>query len=151
MVLQDLNIPLEFSSVFHGDRHGQGMASFERGNAVKELLETCAVMIDIEFVDEAAIGQADGDAVTGAARTDDHDGVRSCLLPQKARPDPVSCWWSCINARPDPVVSLSSSELASVSSPAELIRTSDIALYEAKRCGRNQIVAARKTASVLIA
>jgi hypothetical protein len=48
-------------------RHGQGMASFERGNAVKELLETCAVMIDIEFVDEAAIGQADGDAVTDAA------------------------------------------------------------------------------------
>jgi diguanylate cyclase (GGDEF)-like protein len=46
---------------------------------------------------------------------------------------------------------VSSSELASVSSPAELIRTSDIALYEAKRCGRNQIVAARKTASVLVA
>ncbi len=46
---------------------------------------------------------------------------------------------------------VSSSELASVSSPAELIRTSDIALYEAKRCGRNQIVAARKTPSVLVA
>ncbi|MGB9130508.1 MAG: diguanylate cyclase [Thiobacillus sp.] len=44
---------------------------------------------------------------------------------------------------------VSSSELASVSSPAELIRTSDIALYEAKRCGRNQIVAAQKTASDL--
>jgi diguanylate cyclase (GGDEF)-like protein len=44
---------------------------------------------------------------------------------------------------------VSSSELASVSSPAELIRTSDIALYEAKRCGRNQIVAAPKTASDL--
>ncbi|HQT31574.1 MAG TPA: diguanylate cyclase [Thiobacillus sp.] len=44
---------------------------------------------------------------------------------------------------------VSSSELASVSSPADLIRTSDIALYEAKRCGRNQIVAAQKTASVL--
>lgn len=42
---------------------------------------------------------------------------------------------------------VSSSELASVSSPAELIRTSDIALYEAKRCGRNQIVAAPRTAS----
>lgn len=46
---------------------------------------------------------------------------------------------------------VSSSELASVASPAELIRTSDIALYEAKRCGRNQIVAAGKTASVLVA
>jgi diguanylate cyclase (GGDEF)-like protein len=44
---------------------------------------------------------------------------------------------------------VSSSELASVSSPAELIRTSDIALYEAKRCGRNQIVAAQETASDL--
>jgi PleD family two-component response regulator len=44
---------------------------------------------------------------------------------------------------------VSSSELASVSSPAELIRTSDQALYEAKRCGRNQIVAAQKTASDL--
>jgi diguanylate cyclase (GGDEF)-like protein len=44
---------------------------------------------------------------------------------------------------------VSSSELSSVSSPAELIRTSDIALYEAKRCGRNQIVAAPKTASDL--
>jgi diguanylate cyclase (GGDEF)-like protein len=42
---------------------------------------------------------------------------------------------------------VSSSELASISSPAELIRTSDIALYEAKRCGRNQIMAAPKTAS----
>ena len=46
---------------------------------------------------------------------------------------------------------VSSSELASVASPAELIRTSDIALYEAKRCGRNQIVAAGKTESVLVA
>lgn len=46
---------------------------------------------------------------------------------------------------------VSSSELASVSSPAELIRTSDIALYEAKRCGRNQIVAARETVSVRVA
>lgn len=46
---------------------------------------------------------------------------------------------------------VSSSELACVSSPAELIRTSDKALYEAKRCGRNQIVAARKTASDLVA
>ncbi len=44
---------------------------------------------------------------------------------------------------------VSSSELASVSSPADLIRTSDKALYEAKRCGRNQIVAAPKTASDL--
>jgi diguanylate cyclase (GGDEF)-like protein len=44
---------------------------------------------------------------------------------------------------------VSSSELVSISSPAELIRTSDIALYEAKRCGRNQIVAAPKTASDL--
>ncbi|MDP3585000.1 MAG: diguanylate cyclase [Thiobacillus sp.] len=44
---------------------------------------------------------------------------------------------------------VSSSELASVSSPAELIRTSDIALYEAKRCGRNQIVAAPTSASDL--
>ena len=44
---------------------------------------------------------------------------------------------------------VASSELASISSPAELIRTSDIALYEAKRCGRNQIVAAPKTASDL--
>ena len=44
---------------------------------------------------------------------------------------------------------VSSSELDSASSPAELIRTSDIALYEAKRCGRNQIVAAQKTASDL--
>ncbi len=44
---------------------------------------------------------------------------------------------------------VSSSELASVSSPAELIRTSDIALYEAKRCGRNQIVAVPKTAADL--
>lgn len=46
---------------------------------------------------------------------------------------------------------VSSSELGSVSSPAELIRTSDIALYEAKRYGRDQIVAAQKTASVLVA
>ncbi|MBT9540145.1 MAG: diguanylate cyclase [Thiobacillus sp.] len=46
---------------------------------------------------------------------------------------------------------VSSSELTSVSSAGELIRTSDIALYEAKRCGRNQIVAARKTASVVVA
>ncbi|WP_296892321.1 hypothetical protein [Thiobacillus sp.] len=44
---------------------------------------------------------------------------------------------------------MSSSELASVASPAELIRTSDIALYEAKRCGRNQIVATPKTAADL--
>ena len=44
---------------------------------------------------------------------------------------------------------VSSSELASVSSPAELIRASDMALYEAKRCGRNQIVAAPKTVSDL--
>jgi diguanylate cyclase (GGDEF)-like protein len=42
---------------------------------------------------------------------------------------------------------VSSSELVSVSSPAELIRASDIALYEAKRSGRNQIVAAPQTAS----
>ncbi|MDO9219975.1 MAG: diguanylate cyclase [Thiobacillus sp.] len=46
---------------------------------------------------------------------------------------------------------VASSELASVSSPAELIRASDIALYEAKRSGRNQIMAAQKTASVLVA
>ncbi|ODV01620.1 MAG: hypothetical protein ABT23_08505 [Thiobacillus sp. SCN 63-57] len=44
---------------------------------------------------------------------------------------------------------VSSCDLASVSSPAELIRTSDIALYEAKRCGRNQIVATPKTAADL--
>ncbi|MHB1077507.1 diguanylate cyclase domain-containing protein [Thiobacillus sp.] len=48
-------------------------------------------------------------------------------------------------------VGVSSSELASVASPAELIRTSDIALYEAKRCGRNQIGAARKTVSIPVA
>lgn len=46
---------------------------------------------------------------------------------------------------------VSSSELVSVTSPAELIRTSDIALYEAKRCGRNQIMAAPETASVRVA
>lgn len=46
---------------------------------------------------------------------------------------------------------VSSSELASVSSTAELIRTSDIALYEAKRCGRDQIVAAQQTAAVMVA
>src|SRR3569833_4182561 len=46
---------------------------------------------------------------------------------------------------------VSSCDLASVSSPAELIHTSDIALYEAKRCGRSQIVAARKTTTVLVA
>jgi diguanylate cyclase (GGDEF)-like protein len=46
---------------------------------------------------------------------------------------------------------VSSSELASVTSAGELIRTSDIALYEAKHCGRNQIVAALKTSSVLVA
>ncbi len=44
---------------------------------------------------------------------------------------------------------VASSELASVTSAGELIRSSDIALYEAKRCGRNQIVAAQKTASDL--
>lgn len=41
---------------------------------------------------------------------------------------------------------VSSSELASVSSPAELIRTSDVALYEAKHRGRNQIAVTRETA-----
>ena len=48
-----------------------------------------------------------------------------------------------------PIVPYCLRELASVSSPAEQIRTSDIALYEAKRCGRNQIVAAPKTTSDL--
>lgn len=44
---------------------------------------------------------------------------------------------------------VSSSGLACVSSPAELIRTSDIALYEAKRGGRNQIVAFQEAAPEL--
>lgn len=38
---------------------------------------------------------------------------------------------------------VSSSELGCVSSPADLVYTSDVALYEAKRRGRNRIVAAQ--------
>ena len=71
-----------------------------------------------------------------------HERVLALNLPHEASPVASHVTLS---------FGVSSSELASVSSPAELIRTSDIALYEAKRCGRNQIVDARKTASVLVA
>ncbi len=71
-----------------------------------------------------------------------HERVLALNLPHEASPVASHVTLS---------FGVSSSELASVSSPAELIRTSDIALYEAKRCGRNQIVAAQKATSVLVA
>ena len=57
---------------FHRDRHGPSPLPLVSPHTLKELAQSCRVVVDVEFLQQLTLGQAHGHAMPGATHIDRH-------------------------------------------------------------------------------